>query len=360
MGGRLSGSQVLRRGSGRRQARLVPKVLADRATQLPASAIEEVSSGPTAVALLVPQQQQQQPHPAAGVAVRPPSSTAAPAAAAATAVAAAAAVSSDEMGLTDVPLESTPEQRAWTALGCAAVLATLGKAAAAVAAAAASEVDPGGAEAAVAAAALGLAAGYAMADLGSGVYHWGIDNYGDARSPVFGAQIDAFQGHHRRPWTITRRGFCNNSYAIARPVALALAPLLLLPPPVPLSDAASAGGHAFLGAFLGFVLLSQQIHAWAHSKKSRLPPAVVALQDAGLLVARKMHGGHHRAPYDVNYCIVSGVWNAPLDAARVFPRLERAIFRWNGVRPRSWSGTLPEWVQETAYFEDGTETDVDG
>lgn len=31
------------------------------------------------------------------------------------------------------------------------------------------------------------------ADLLSGVYHWGVDNYGDGSTPVFGSQIAGFQ-----------------------------------------------------------------------------------------------------------------------------------------------------------------------
>jgi hypothetical protein len=44
-------------------------------------------------------------------------------------------------------------------------------------------------------------AGYLLADLGSGVFHWIVDNYGDASTPALGSIIDAFQGHHARPWT---------------------------------------------------------------------------------------------------------------------------------------------------------------
>ena len=33
----------------------------------------------------------------------------------------------------------------------------------------------------------------AGADLLSGVYHWGVDNYGDGATPVFGSQIAGFQ-----------------------------------------------------------------------------------------------------------------------------------------------------------------------
>ncbi|BFG29528.1 hypothetical protein CerSpe_158020 [Prunus speciosa] len=67
--------------------------------------------------------------------------------------------------------------------------------------------------------------GYVLADLGSGIYHWGIDNYGSALTPIVGAQIEAFQGHHKLPWTITRRQFANNLHVVARVVTSMVLPI---------------------------------------------------------------------------------------------------------------------------------------
>lgn len=69
-------------------------------------------------------------------------------------------------------------------------------------------------------------------------------------------QIDAFQGHHRRPWTITQRQFANNLYALCRPAAFFVAPFLLLP--------SSAPGHCFLAVFMtGVVFRSAPGHSLA-------------------------------------------------------------------------------------------------
>ncbi|XP_078428622.1 fatty acid desaturase A [Wolffia australiana] len=224
-------------------------------------------------------------------------------------------------------LRSTWAHRGWVAAGCTAVGAALAKSAAA-AVATGHLVEP------VAAA----AAGYFLADLGSGVFHWAIDNYGDASTPAVGSQIEAFQGHHRFPWTITRREFANNLHALGRAVAAALLPVT--------AGAGDAGALAFAASFAGFVMFSQQFHAWSHTPKSRLPPAVVALQDAGLLVSRRQHALHHRAPYNNNYCIVSGVWNEFLDESSAFEALEMVIFFRFGVRPRSWSEPESNWTEE--------------
>ncbi|KAL1556018.1 Fatty acid desaturase 4, chloroplastic [Salvia divinorum] len=227
----------------------------------------------------------------------------------------------------DPTLRSNWSHRAWLASGCTTVLISLSKS---VDAAAASHtyLEP----------ILAALLGYVLADLASGVYHWGIDNYGGAETPVFGAQIDAFQGHHRWPWTITRRQFANNLHALARAVAFTVTPINLA--------CGDATALAFVAACSGCIMFSQQSHAWAHTTRSKLPPLVAALQDGGVLVSRSQHAAHHRAPYNNNYCIVSGAWNEVLDASKFFEIMEMVIFFKFGVRPRSWTEPNTGWVEE--------------
>ncbi|KAF6168013.1 hypothetical protein GIB67_011398, partial [Kingdonia uniflora] len=143
--------------------------------------------------------------------------------------------------------------------------------------------------------------GYLFADLASGVYHWAIDNYGKASSPVFRPQIEAFQGRHKSSWKITRREFSNNLHSLGRVITFVAVPIdVLVNDPVV---------HAFFGMSCGCIMFSQQFHAWAHGTKSRLPRLAVALHDAGVLIPCLDHANHHRQPYNSNYCIVSGVWN---------------------------------------------------
>jgi len=218
-------------------------------------------------------------------------------------------------------LRSTWPQRAWTLAGSAAILSSLSTSASLVAAGAGSPAAP-------LAAAL---AAYSLADLATGVYHWLVDNYGDASTPVLAAQIAAFQGHHRHPFT---RDPCNNLHALARAAALSAA-------------GAPPAAHAFAGAFAACVVLSQQFHAWAHETRRQLPPGVEALQGAGVLVSRAQHAAHHRRPYDTNYCIVSGMWNGVLDRYRVFEALEMVVYFRTGIRPRSWDDTDASWMEVT-------------
>ena len=65
-----------------------------------------------------------------------------------------------------------------------------------------------------------ISASWTIADFGSGVLHWSVDNYGNGRTPIMGNIIAAFQGHHAAPWTITERGFCNNVYKLCVPFGI--------------------------------------------------------------------------------------------------------------------------------------------
>ncbi|KAI8470083.1 MAG: low CO2-induced protein [Monoraphidium minutum] len=226
-------------------------------------------------------------------------------------------------------LASTAEHRLWT-FGPMALMA-------AATAVAASHVHGAGDAAAGAAAVL---AAYVLSDLGTGVYHWGVDNYGDGSTPVFGRQIAAFQGHHQRPWTITQREFCNNLHQVFKPAALPAAGILALSPLL------GVGAGFFLPSFLFLVCMSQQFHAWSHMKKSELPGAVVALQDAGVLIGRRAHGAHHKPNFEGNYCIVSGWWNEPLDNAGFFRWLEKVVVARTGVEPRCWYAPDHDWAEQ--------------
>jgi palmitoyl-[glycerolipid] 3-(E)-desaturase len=230
-------------------------------------------------------------------------------------------------------LRSTPEHRFWVGLTTALLTGTL--------AVGVQHIDgPVDVASSVAAALLA----YSLSDLGTGIYHWGVDNYGEGSTPIVGSQIAAFQGHHRRPWTITEREFCNNVHKVFKPAA---APAALL---FASSFAAPAAWSVWSAIFLYLACMSQQFHAWSHMKRSQLHPLVVAAQESGILISRKAHGAHHKAPFEGNYCIVSGNWNPILDGdggeGSFFRKLERVVYDIWGVEPRCWSDPKDDWAEE--------------
>ncbi|XP_047965123.1 fatty acid desaturase 4-like 1, chloroplastic [Salvia hispanica] len=219
-------------------------------------------------------------------------------------------------------------QHACFAAGCAAVLFSIGKSLLLTVAAQAWLGSM-----------LATVAAYLLADLGTGIYHWAIDNYGGPQTPIFGPQIVGFQGHHHRPMEITKMDVVYNVHITAAAVAAVATPIYwLCSDPVLLS---------FIGAFGGFVMFSQQFHAWSHTPKGRLPRVVAALQDAGFILRRAEHAAHHRPPFSTNYCIVSGVWNRALDRSNFFVALEVAVAALFGHEPRSWSEARTDWWEKS-------------
>ena len=186
-----------------------------------------------------------------------------------------------------------------------------------------------------------MAGAYWLSDAGTGIFHWSVDNYGSKATPVMGGIIDAFQGHHKYPWTITKRQFANNIHVTCPATMCVTVPLLLAPGLAP-------NACAFMGVFCSMIVLSQQFHAWSHMKKSQLPESVVALQDLGVLLSRKGHGAHHRPPFKGNYCIVSGFWNDMLDGNEVFDKMATVVYEATGVAPRCWSESHDFEVEEEA------------
>ena len=72
------------------------------------------------------------------------------------------------------------------------------------------------------------------------------------------------QGHHKYPWTLTKRQFCNNIHKTCKAPMVIILPLLAAPDLPPTTC-------VFFGVFTSLIVFSQQCHAWSHSKKSELP-----------------------------------------------------------------------------------------
>lgn len=170
------------------------------------------------------------------------------------------------------------------------------------------------------------------------MYHWSVDNYGSGDTPVVGSQIAAFQGHHQRPWTITQREFCNNCSLTFKPAGVSASLFLGLS----LAGWTPAAWDTFAATAIFFIAMSQQLHAFSHMKKSDLPAPVVTLQDAGVIISRKAHGTHHKSPFNIKYCIVSG-WCNPLLDSGLMLAAEKVIQDRLGVKPRGWSEPQAGW-----------------
>lgn len=173
-----------------------------------------------------------------------------------------------------------------------------------------------------------VASSWVIADFGSGVLHWSVDNYGNGRTPVMGTIIAAFQGHHSAPWTITERGFCNNVYKLCIPFGII--------PMTVINFLSGPSTTLFFAVFCVMEIMSQEQHKWSHMTKKEVPAWVNWLQDMNISIPRVQHTMHHNGKFDGNYCIVSGVCNNVLDSSGIFRRLEHLVYKLNGVESNSW------------------------
>ncbi len=175
---------------------------------------------------------------------------------------------------------------------------------------------------AMAVAAVGVLA-FVLADFLSGLVHSLCDNLGSVDTPIVGQKfIRSFREHHTDPMDMTRGDFIRvnaDNFLVCLPIV------------IPCALWMRVAGHPFVATFvlmLTFaVVMTNQIHKWAHLERAPLPVRV--LQHSGLILSPEHHRIHHTAPYDSHYCITSGITNGPLAAIGFWPAFLRSC-RWLG------------------------------
>jgi ubiquitin-conjugating enzyme E2 variant len=169
-----------------------------------------------------------------------------------------------------------------------------------------------------------------LADLFSGLAHWGADTWGNLETPLFGKTfIRSFREHHVDPFRITCHDFIEANGDNCMVAAIPLAILSF----VKMSNNPS---EVFTVSFLTFlcfwVAFTNQIHKWSHMLKP--PMFVQVLQDYRIILSRKDHQIHHHTPFDRYYCITTGWLNPVLGAIGFWKRLENVITNLTGAIPR--------------------------
>lgn len=158
--------------------------------------------------------------------------------------------------------------------------------------------------------------GWLLADLATGIFHWWEDRFGRVEWPVIGQWlIVPNRLHHTDPLAFTRHGFWHRNCASIVAAAVLATLLALLFGPAPWVIAVAFGGA-----------LSNEVHHYAH-QPSRAPRWLRVLQQTGAIQSPREHGRHHRRPHETNYCVLTDWLNPLLEAANVWPRLEKLVGR---------------------------------
>lgn len=202
------------------------------------------------------------------------------------------------------------------------------------------------------------ACGMLLADFISGVVHWAADTWGTVEWPIVGTFIRSFREHHVDPAAMTKHDAIEtNGDNCLVSILFLLMPHLTChtnllhlfstgsPSSIrPHNEMTSAQLFGmFMWTFLGiFGALTNQFHKWAHTY--RVPYIVTLLQDYHIILSRRNHNVHHKAPFDCSYCITTGWLNPLLDYIDFWPRLETVITMLTGLVPRqddaSWNDHL--------------------
>lgn len=176
---------------------------------------------------------------------------------------------------------------------------------------------------------MGVLGGLLFADFISGFVHWAADNWGDPDWPIVGTGfIRPFRYHHEDPLALTRHGFVElngNNCIVA---------LLVVGPSLSMGaepTAASFLGTVFWLSVAFWVLLTNQVHAWAHLPE--VSGFVYWLQRSKLVLGPDHHHIHHQPPHNRNYCITNGWMNPILNALHFFELLEGGMTTLTGLLP---------------------------
>lgn len=157
-----------------------------------------------------------------------------------------------------------------------------------------------------------------VADFSSGLFHWWEDRYLTGDSWLFGKLVGGPNvEHHKHPARMCRSSYWDRN-------ATTLVPSLI--------GAALAAWWGSPGFTLGFLWLSHanEIHSWAHQRCSW---PIRLLQETGLLQSTRVHGEHHKQPFDQNYCVVTDWLNPWLHMLGFWVRLERIVAIVTGIKP---------------------------
>jgi len=141
---------------------------------------------------------------------------------------------------------------------------------------------------------------YAVADLASGIVHFLLDNFGSPETPVIGQKfVKPFRDHHTDPMAMTHGDFI----AVNADNVFVCLPVL-----IPVFFLLDIAKHPFVGVFLvalvSGVIMTNQLHKWAHMPT--VPRLVAAAQRSGVVLSKEHHSVHHSGGYDSNYCITWG------------------------------------------------------
>lgn len=161
---------------------------------------------------------------------------------------------------------------------------------------------------------------YLVTDLLSGLLHVILDNPRSLDIPPIRGLAQGFQRHHSNPDNIFKMALYEHLYVMHLPLTALFVVIAVFHDP------------RLYVVFLGMnamLHLMQMAHRWAHVDPATLPAGILPLQRVRILLSKSIHDRHHVDPYDRDFCIMTGMFNRPLNGlTRIFGRTSHW---WNAV-----------------------------
>lgn len=145
-----------------------------------------------------------------------------------------------------------------------------------------------------------------VTDLISGLLHVVLDNPRSLDIGVIRGLAEGFQRHHEKPANIYEMPLYQHLYVMHMPLTFLF--LVVLP-------FQNANMYVVFLSMVVALHVMQMAHLWAHLPPERVRRPVRLLQRAGVLLKKEQHDLHHSAPFDRDFCIMTGTCNRPLNRA---------------------------------------------
>ncbi len=167
--------------------------------------------------------------------------------------------------------------------------------------------------------------GYLMADLLAGIYHWIKDTYFGPFTPLIGKKmIWGSRLHHVRPRYVLEFSDWQLFIGSARWTLFWMAPLMCF-----------TGITTFMVTLFLTISLNDVIHKYAHMKDYERPYWATFMQRIYIFQSHEEHHMHHIDPHEINYCPITPFVNYILEGIDFWRKLEQAILKCFGIKPRA-------------------------
>jgi hypothetical protein len=174
------------------------------------------------------------------------------------------------------------------------------------------------------------AIGLLLADLYSGLIHWGTDTWFDELQ--IERVVSIAREHHLYPSNIVDYGLADYAGYTSWPSVVVFGPALALLTSIFSPSRAILVAVLICGQVSGFMLFGTHFHRLGHARPGNW--LIRFLQSAHFLITPQYHARHHRENHDTHYCVVNGWMNPICDAIGFWRGLENVVHALTGAVPR--------------------------